>query len=119
MQSLNSLFHVSTPNDLLFTELSHSFQGATIHQHPIPENHDSSLAMTQQPAEGKNLSGWHWLSNTHTDVIFTYTLLSVTDMASSVKASLDTSLSLVLLTGAKEPAWQGLIGSPLLYDLGR
>ena len=38
-------------------------------------------------------------------------------MASSVKASLDTSLSLVLLTGAKEPAWQGLNESPLLYDL--
>lgn len=30
-------------------------------------------------------------------------LPSVTDMASSVSASLDTSLSLVLLTGAREP----------------
>lgn len=46
-------------------------------------------------------------------------LLSVTDMASSVKASLDTSLSLVLLTGATEPTWQALNGSPLLYDLRR
>lgn len=33
----------------------------------------------------------------------TYMLPSVTDMASSVSASLDTSLSLVLLTGAREP----------------
>ena len=50
---------------------------------------------------------------------FTYTLLSVTDMESSVKASLETSLSLVLLMGAKEPTWQGLRESPLLYDLER
>ncbi|TNN66188.1 hypothetical protein EYF80_023666 [Liparis tanakae] len=41
------------------------------------------------------------------------------DMASSVSASLDTSLSLVLLTGAKEPTWPGLSASPLLYDLRR
>lgn len=51
--------------------------------------------------------------------VFTYTLLSVRDMASSVSASLDTSLSLVLLTGAKEPTWQELKESPLLYDLWR
>lgn len=53
----------------------------------------------------------------HVWIRFTYTLLSVTDMASSVKASLETSLSFVLLTGAKEPEWQGLSESPLLYDL--
>lgn len=40
-------------------------------------------------------------------------------MASSVRASLDTSLSLVLLTGASEPTWQALKASPLLYDLAR
>lgn len=63
----------------------------------------------------------HRHSRTHVEglSLFTYTLLSVRDMASSVKASLDTSLSLVLLTGAKEPTWQGLNESPLLYDLWR
>lgn len=55
----------------------------------------------------------------HVWIRLTYTLLSVTDMASSVKASLETSLSLVLLTGAKEPTWQGLHESPLLQDLKR
>lgn len=45
-------------------------------------------------------------------------LPSVTDMASSVSASLDTSLSLVLLTGAREPTWQAVKAS-LLYDLRR
>lgn len=65
---------------------------------------------------------WDLLSFLHTHIThvwirFTYTLLSVTDMASSVKASLETSLSFVLLTGAKEPEWQGLSESPLLYDL--
>lgn len=61
------------------------------------------------------------LSHSHAGVwlIFTYTLLSVMDMASSVRASLDTSLSLVLLTGAKEPTWPGLSASPRLYDLRR
>lgn len=43
-------------------------------------------------------------------------LPSVSDMASSVSASLDTSLSLVLLTGAREPTWQAVKAS-LLYDL--
>jgi hypothetical protein len=39
------------------------------------------------------------------------------DMESSVMASLDTSLSLVLVAGANEPTWYGLTGSPRLWDL--
>lgn len=38
-------------------------------------------------------------------------------MESSVSASLDTSLSLVLLTGAREPTRQVAKASPLAYDL--
>lgn len=49
----------------------------------------------------------------------TYTLLSVMDMESSVSASLDISLSLALVAGAKtqpEPTWYGFTGSLLLKD---
>lgn len=81
-------------------------------------NYSSSMAT----ASNRKLFGIcsHFCTHTHIThvwIIFTYTLLSVTDMASSVKASLEISLSFVLLTGAKEPEWQGLSESPLLYDL--
>lgn len=52
----------------------------------------------------------------------TYTLLSVIDMESSVRASLEISLSLALVVGAKvqpEATWYGLAGSQRLYDLDR
>lgn len=50
----------------------------------------------------------------------TYTLLSVIDKESSVMASLEISLSLALVAGAKlqpEATWYGLAGSQRLYDL--
>lgn len=52
----------------------------------------------------------------------TYTLLSVIDIESSVMASLEISLSLALVVGAKlqpEATWYGLAGSQRLYDLDR
>lgn len=102
----------TTSFSLGMTPTSQLNEGVTSSFFDVPS---TSFHIPETPSCAGILSPTH--THSHVWLIFTYTLLSVTDMASSVKASLDTSLSLVLLTGAKEPTWQGLSESPLLYDL--